>query len=100
MDRPLERLKRSITIENLWLYVLSILSKQKLHAYGILKKIEKRFGIKSGLITPYMVLYRLEGDGYIVSRAAGRRTIYSITPKGKKILRAGRAMLRRVASSI
>lgn len=103
MDRPIERLKRSITVENLWLYVLSFLSRRAprgLHGYGIMKEIEKKFGIKMGLITPYIVLYRLEEDGYIVARSVGRRMIYTITAKGKKILKEGRAILRKTAASI
>ena len=83
---PFERLKRSNTIENLWIYILLILRKEKIHAWDIPKKIEENFGFKPGRITPYRVLYRLEKDGFVKSKIENRRRIYQITEKGEKEL--------------
>jgi len=83
---PFERLKKSNTIENLWIYILLILRKEKIHAWDILKKIEENFGFKPGRITPYRVLYRLEKDGFVKSKIENRRRVYQITEKGEKEL--------------
>jgi len=84
---PFERLKKSNTIDNLWVYILLILRKEKNHAWNIPKKIEENFGFKPGKITPYRVLYRLEKDGFVKSKIENRRRIYEITEKGKEELK-------------
>lgn len=98
--RPLLRLRRTLTVENLWLYVLSLLSKEKKHGYTVAEDISKRFGWSPGFITPYVVLYKLEEDGYISSKNDGRRVYYAITQKGKEILKEARRMLRTTAKVI
>jgi DNA-binding PadR family transcriptional regulator len=83
---PFERLKKSNTIENLWIYILSLLRKEPVYGWEIPKKIEKKFGFKTGKITPYRVLYRLEKTGFVKSRMENRRRVYQITERGKKEL--------------
>lgn len=83
---PIERLKKSNTIENLWVYILSLLKEREVYAWEIPALIEKAFGFKSGRITPYRVLYRLEGQGFVKSSQDERRRIYRITERGKKEL--------------
>lgn len=85
---PIERLQKSNTIENLWIYILSILKKaakrQPIYAWEIPKLVEKEFNFKPGKITPYRVLYRLEKDGFVKSEMKERRRVYKITEKGVK----------------
>jgi len=98
---PIERLKKSNTIENLWIYILSLLmratakrgderssstKKKEIYAWEIPSLIEKKFGFKPGRITPYRVLYRLEKAGFVKSKIEGRRRVYRITEKGKREL--------------
>ena len=83
---PIERLQKSNTKENLWLYILSLLKEGKLYAWKIPAIIGKRFNFKPGRITPYRVLYRLEKEGFVKSKMEERRRIYQITEKGKKEL--------------
>jgi len=99
-DRPLIRLERSLTTENLWIYLLSLLSKQKMHAYAAMEEMEKQFGWKPGLITPYVVMYKLEEDGFIKGSDKGRRRYYYITQKGKELLKKARTRLRETAGAI
>ena len=99
-DRPLVRLERSLTTENLWMYILSLLSRQKMHAYAVMEEMEKQFGWKPGLITPYVVMYKLEEDGFIKGSDKGRRRYYYITPKGKELLKAARKRLKEMADVI
>lgn len=83
---PIERLQKSNKIENLWIYILSILKKREIYAWEIPPMIEKEFGFKPGKITPYRVLYRLEKTGFVKSQLRKRRRIYQITKKGEEEL--------------
>jgi DNA-binding PadR family transcriptional regulator len=83
---PFSHLQKSNTIDNLWIYILSLIKQQPMHAYQIQREIEKKFGFQPGKITPYRVLYRLENDGFVRSKIEERKRIYQITKKGKKEL--------------
>jgi DNA-binding PadR family transcriptional regulator len=62
---PFERLKKYNTIENLWLYILSLAEKEPVYGYRLRALIFKNFNFKPGRITSYRVLYRLEDGGFI-----------------------------------
>ncbi len=83
---PLERLKKSNTKENLWIYILSVLKSGQNYAWDLPAIIEKQFGFRPGNITPYRVLYRLEEQGFVKSFLDQRRRMYKITPTGEKEL--------------
>lgn len=83
---PFERLTKSNTKENLWIYILSMLKKQSHYAWDLHSLIEKEYGFKPGNITPYRVLYRLEEQEFVKSEPEERRVVYKITEKGKKEL--------------
>lgn len=97
---PIERLQRSNTKENLWLYILSLLKKRKIYGWEIPKIIEKEFNFKPGRITPYRVLYRLEKAGFVKSQVAERRRVYQITEKGKKELESGKNFYRKILEEL
>ncbi len=96
---PLKKLARNNTFECLWPYILRILKDKPSHAYVLRKEIEKRFGFKPGSVTAYFVLYSLRKKGYVEKRKSGRKQVYTITPKGKELLKkavnfySGRAKL-------
>jgi DNA-binding PadR family transcriptional regulator len=81
---PFSHLQKSNTIDNLWIYILSLIKQQPMHAYQIQREIEKKFGFQPGKITPYRVLYRLENGGFVKSKIKERKRVYQITEKGKK----------------
>jgi len=83
---PFERLLRSNTKENLWIYILATLKKHSNYAWDLHSSIEKDFGFKPGNITPYRVLYRLEEQGFVKSETEERRRVYKITEIGEKEL--------------
>ncbi|HUW72123.1 MAG TPA: helix-turn-helix transcriptional regulator [Candidatus Humimicrobiaceae bacterium] len=87
---PIERLQKSNTIENLWIYILAFLKKRKIYAWEIPAVIERELGFKPGKITPYRVLYRLEKDGFVKSKTKERRRVYEITEKGEKEFKKAR----------
>lgn len=93
---PFERLKRSNTIENLWIYILSLLKRREIYGWEIPKMIEEQFNFKPGKITPYRVLYRLEKTGYVKSKIKERRRVYEITEKGKNELEKAKSFYEKV----
>lgn len=97
---PIERLKKSNTIDNLWIYILSVLKKREIYAWEIPSLIEKEFKFKPGRITPYRVLYRLEGQGFVKSKLRERRRVYQITEKGKKDLDSARTFYKDILNKV
>ena len=60
-DTPeMKRLKRSLTTETLWFWILKLLSRNPRHAYILRKEIENEFGFVPGNVTCYKVLYFLK----------------------------------------
>jgi len=94
-----ERFKRKLTIENLWIYILSLLEEEPKYGYEIYAEIRDRYGFKPGKVTSYLVLYRLVQEGYIVLKEERKgglgpaRKYYSITDKGKKLLTQAQTFL-------
>ncbi|MEM4389709.1 MAG: PadR family transcriptional regulator [Candidatus Micrarchaeia archaeon] len=100
LTTPEARLRRSLTTENLWLYVLSLLRKRERYAYTLRDEVEKNFGWRPGLILSYIVLYKLEREGLIASRQRGRRKYYAITAKGRAALARARRALSLLSKSL
>lgn len=99
--RPFKRLKRHITSENLWLYVMSILKKDKeAYAYTLPDEMERRFGFKCSRVMVYIVLHMLEFEKLIVAEEKGRRKYYKLTQKGKETLSAAKEYLSMASSSL
>jgi PadR family transcriptional regulator PadR len=96
---PLERLKKKMTAEVMWLYILRLLTERPMYAYEIKKQIMDRFGWEASTVTSYVVLYRLEADGYVTTEWAeseqGRpsRKYYKITRMGEELLENGRLFI-------
>lgn len=97
---PFDRLRKSNTIENLWLYILSLLKKREIYAWEIPNIVEKEFRFKPGRITPYRVLYRLEKNGFVKSGIKERRRIYRLTEKGRKELDRAKIFYREIFKKI
>jgi PadR family transcriptional regulator PadR len=92
MATPFERFKKSITKDNLWIYILGLLRKTNLYPYEIREKIIKEFGFEPGKVTAYIVLKKLEMGGYVKKSKTRKlhgpeRKYYEITEKGRKELR-------------
>ncbi|MDD5163514.1 MAG: PadR family transcriptional regulator [Candidatus ainarchaeum sp.] len=86
-SREMERLRKKLTVDLLWIYLLGILRKEPMHAYALRSEIEKRFGFLPGNVSAYVVLYKLQSRGFVSSLQKGNRTVYSITQKGKELLK-------------
>ncbi|MGB9598613.1 MAG: PadR family transcriptional regulator [Minisyncoccales bacterium] len=98
--RPIERLKKLNTIENLWLYILLILKDSPHYGWEMPRLIEERFAFKPGKITPYRVLYQLAFQGLVEGKIKERKKIYHLTNKGREELKKARifyqGLLRRM----
>lgn len=92
--RPLDRLKEKVYKENLWLYILRLLTKKSYCGYDIRSEIKSKFGFWVGNVTSYKVLYLLEHGGYVKSEKRGREIHYTLTEKGSKELAAGNKFLK------
>ena len=84
---PSERFETSITKDNLWIYILTLLKKKELYAYELNGRIRKQFGFSPGNVTAYIVLQRLKADGYVKATSKKQeggpvRHYYATTPKG------------------
>lgn len=95
LPAPLHRLKDKLTKENLWIYVLSLLSERSAYPYEISDLIEERFGWRPARVTVYIVMRSLKSKGYVkMSRRKGEETgkmrnYYEITESGRKLLEEG-----------
>jgi PadR family transcriptional regulator PadR len=88
MRAPSERLRKSMTSDNLWLYILTLLKSKEMYPYEIREKIKDRFGFLPGNVTAYIVLEKLKAGGYVKigrkEKSGGpERAYFRITPKGK-----------------
>lgn len=97
---PIERLKKSNTKENLWVYILALLDKKPLYGWEIPDLIEQKFGFRPGKITPYRVFYRLQADEFVKSRMQNRRRIYEITEIGRKELFAAKDFYKKILKEL
>lgn len=98
--KPLSRLKRKVGIENLWLYILAELARGDSYPYELAKAVERDFGVKPGKVLPYVVLGKLESEGFVESYASGRRRYYRITERGRRLLAEGVGYLRELADKL
>ena len=100
-DTPeMKRLKRSLTTETLWFWILKLLSKTPRHAYILRKEIKNEFGFMPGNVTCYKVLYFLKKGGYVIIKDEGRRKIYYITDKGRKELLKAKEFMEKTSAEI
>jgi DNA-binding PadR family transcriptional regulator len=94
---PSQRFEASLTKDNLWIYILSLLRTRQLYAYELNPKIRERFGFSPGDVTAYIVLQRLKGEGFVKATMRRKqsgpvRHYYGITGKGAAELRKARAI--------
>ncbi len=91
-----ERLKDKVQKENLWLFILILLSSGDRYGYELRREINDKFGFWSGNVTAYRVLYDLESAKLVKGMTQDRRRYYKITEAGRKEVEAARAFLERL----
>ncbi len=91
-----DRLKEKVQKENLWFFILLLLSTESRYGYELRGLLKTRFGFWSGNVTAYRVLYNLEKDGLVKSEAKERRKYYRITEAGRREVEAARNFLQSI----
>jgi PadR family transcriptional regulator PadR len=91
MTKPSERFEKSITKDNLWIYILTLIKERDMYPYELRNSIKERFGFSPGNVTAYIVLKKLRSGGFVktMKKDQGKgpeRTYYSITESGEKEL--------------
>ncbi len=102
MEKVLRRLKRKLTVENLWLYIIKILLDEgrPVRAYSFRKYLRERYGIDPSTITVYMVVYRMTGEGLIEKVEIGSETLYRVTDKGVKAYMEGLKIMHEILGKL
>lgn len=95
----MERLKTKVQKENLWFFLLVLLSRKPRYGYELRKLVKDEFGFWSGNVTAYRVLYSLQSSGMVKSKTEERRRYYEITDQGRKEMDKARAFLSETLSS-
>ena len=104
MSAPSKRFEKSLTKDNLWLYIFILLQKKELYPYEIKSAIETKFEFSPGNMTAYVVLKKLKSGGYVTvvkkEQEKGRpeRTVYKITEKGIKELNKAREFHKKIGT--
>ncbi len=92
-SKEIDRLKRKLGIELLWIYLLSMLKKKPSHAYVLRKEVKRKFGFLPGNVSVYVVLYKLEKHRFVKAKQDGNKSVYRITASGKELLKAAKKKL-------
>jgi len=101
-----DRLRTKLTKENLWLYILRMLTERPMYAYEIDKKLKDKFDFSTATITVYVVLYKMLFEELIKinkkQHLTGRpdRKYYEITEKGTKSLEMGIEFLEKTIKKL
>lgn len=98
--KALKRLKKKITIENLWIFILKAMLEynKPIKAYEARKALRDKFDIKVPAITVYTVIYRMAKEGLIEKVQIGGETLYQATSMGKKAFNEGILLLEKILS--
>ncbi len=99
-SRAVERLRRKITVENLWIYIIKILEEEPLHAYGVKVRLRDKYGIKVATVTVYAVLYKMVREGLLRVEKKGETKVYRPTELGLQALSEARKLLEDVLHDI
>ncbi|MEA2071724.1 MAG: PadR family transcriptional regulator [Asgard group archaeon] len=104
--KAFRRLKKKISIENLWIYILRLLQKNEMYGYELRNSIKKEFGFEPATVTSYTILYKLEKDelvsSYMKDNPEGRpdRKYYKITEKGSKMMQHAKELLEEILEKV
>ncbi|HEV51638.1 MAG TPA: PadR family transcriptional regulator [Thermoprotei archaeon] len=102
-------MKKYLTLENLWIYIIKLLSEApngEMYAYEIKKALHLQFGLRPATVTVYSVLYRMEKEGLLQSRSTGTglgrlsKRYYTVTDKGMRELQQAVDFIDEVRSKL
>lgn len=91
--RFVDRLRDKVQKENLWFFILILLSQKERYGFELRSLINERFGFWSGNVTAYRVLYDLEKAKLVKAETKERRRYYSITDRGRAEMEEAKSYL-------
>jgi DNA-binding PadR family transcriptional regulator len=95
--KPVERLWKKLRTQNLWVWILKLLTEKSKYAYELREEIKERFSFTPATVTSYAVLYRLEKSGFVTEASqtlSPNRKYYEITDKGRDALNEAEQMIK------
>ena len=95
-----DRLRDKVQKENLWLFILVLLSQKERYGFELRKLINERFGFWSGSVTAYRVLYALERANLVRAESKERRRYYTITSQGRAELDEAKSFLQGILKDV
>jgi len=93
------RLKTKVQKENLWFFILVLLSTKERYGFELRRLVNEKFGFWSGNVTAYRVLYDLEKSRLVDAEVRNRRKYYKITELGRTELEEARSYLKALLDS-
>ena len=105
-SKAFKRLKKKISIDNLWIYILRLLIEKEMYGYELKESIKNRFGFEPATVTSYTILYKLEKDelvtSYVKDNPEGRpdRKYYTITEEGKKAMKEAKGLFEEIFGKV
>ena len=93
------RLRTKVQKENLWFFILVLLSAQERYGFELRRLVNEKFGFWSGNVTAYRVLYDLERSRLVKAEVKNRRKYYRITNLGRTELEEARSYLKTLLDS-
>jgi len=105
-SKAFRRLKKRVTIDNLWMYILRLLQEKEMYGYELRESIKKQFGFEPATITSYTILHRLQEDNLVTSfvkdNPEGRpdRKYYMITEEGQKAMQEAKGFLTEILNRV
>lgn len=98
--RFVDRLRDKVQKENLWFFILVLLSQEERYGFELRKLINERFGFWSGNVTAYRVLYDLEKAKLVRAALKDRRKYYRITDEGRSELDGAKSFIQGLLEDI
>jgi len=105
-SKAFKRLKKKVSIDNLWIYILRLLLEKEMYGYELKESIKSRFGFEPATVTSYTILYKLEKDALVTSHVKdnpeGRpdRKYYAITKEGKKAMKEAKGLFEEIFGKV
>jgi len=93
------RLRTKVQKENLWFFILVLLSTKERYGFELRRLVNEKFGFWSGNVTAYRVLYDLEKSRLVEAEVKDRRKYYRITELGRMELEEARSYLKSLLDS-
>ena len=105
-SKAFKRLKKKISIDNLWIYILRLLMEKEMYGYELRESIKTRFGFEPATVTSYTILYKLEKDQLVTSHVKDNpegspdRKYYTITEEGKKAMTEAKGLFDEIYDKV